>query len=329
MRVFLVDDPEDDRRNALGVEGIMIGVGDDLGDGRADVPAGLGVRLSEDPVPAGAAAGRRGDDLPVRNPAQFLEVHHDDVPLERVGRVRHVVHRTVEGVLLGAEGHEHDRSAVREPVPYDRAGDLEQDGDARRVVVRAVPDRVVGRAVRGRVAIGVRLAGEPLPVVMRAEHHDLPTQIPVVPLQEADDIPRGQDLPRQLGRVRLELEILPVGAARGGGIPRGAQADRPELRFDVSRGPIFTGVPRAPALVGIARELLDVAAQVAGRDRQPLGRERDARPVPGARGQEKGGRGDEASAARVHHSGPRRASRRSASRTRITVFVSLIGSPHS
>src|SRR5438093_5595546 len=115
---------------------------------------GLRCVAHEGPEPAAAVAAADAEHAPLQ-PADHVEVHHRDGALEREGRPAHVVARTDQPELLGAEEREDQRAVrpagrgegPREPEDHGRAGCI-----------------VVGARVHDAV-------GAPEVIVVRADDH--------------------------------------------------------------------------------------------------------------------------------------------------------------
>ena len=134
--------------------------------------------------------------------AERIHVDHGDRLAERIERLGRVELRTEQALLFRRHREEHDR-AIGLRALRERAPDLDQGGDAGRVVDRAVVDRV---AVRVRCA-----DAEMVPVA--AVDHGLVGALG--PLDAADDVARGDHLAVDavVGRERRALQFHRLEAA--------------------------------------------------------------------------------------------------------------------
>ncbi len=198
------------------------------------------------------------DDEPlVPQPAHHVQVDHRQQPAQRIDRVLHVVRRAQQPQLLAAERDE--EHGARRGLPGEAAGQLDQHGGARGVVV--------GTVVHLAAAVRVERAEAPQTqvVVVGPDDHGLVPEHRVVAGEEPDDVLGAE--PAHVGMLR-HRGLLGHGEglepASGGGL----EPDLLEPARQVRRGgirPLGSGHPSPEAV--IAQE----ADVVEGRDGRRLG----------------------------------------------------------
>ena len=129
--------------DVLQVKRLLIAWPESVGNLLDREPFRLAKRIDQRVEPWACASAVNGQLVLLVEPADHVEVDHDDGVLEREERVIDVMLRAEQAFFLAGEGRENDSARQGVASPGEPSGHFHHHGSSRRVIIRAVVD--IGR----------------------------------------------------------------------------------------------------------------------------------------------------------------------------------------